>query len=331
MKNISQYTFSERLPQEFPSQIVVDITERCNLACVHCSHSDFTKHPHYTGCDMAESIHNKLIEEAATDGKGYLRYLRYTAMGEPLLHPLIYTFLAKAKLTAGTPITLTTNGILLGNEEAHLLLETGVDIVDISLDAFSPATYSAVRRGGSRERAYKNVLHFLDLRAKENSHTKIVTSFIDQPLNHEEVEVFRRFWLDHGADDVIIRRLHSQAGEKSEIAQGLHLAEQGKERRPCLYPWERLCVGPTGCIGYCPANWNFQSEFASLATTTIREAWQGGFMKTLRQEHLTNCFGENQCRNCPDSAQTRWPHEGRSYADMVADFMKYEFKDSANK
>lgn len=43
--NDALYTFSNRLPAQFPSQIVVDVTERCNLACVHCAHADFEKGP----------------------------------------------------------------------------------------------------------------------------------------------------------------------------------------------------------------------------------------------------------------------------------------------
>lgn len=318
------YAFSGRLTEAFPSQIVVDVTERCNLACVHCAHSEFTRHPEYAGRDMSEAIHDKLIAEAATDGKGYLRYLRYTAMGEPLLHPLIYAFLTRAKLDSGTVVTLTTNGTLLGENEALRLLDTGVDIVDISIDAFSPDAYRAVRRGGNREKTYRNVCRFLDLRAQRNSPMKIVTSFIEQPLNQGETDPFRTFWLEHGADDVVIRRLHSHAGEKTEISRQLFANESGAQRRPCLYPWERLCLRADGKIGACPSNWNFKDEFADFAATTIREAWQSDFLRQLRQKHLTNCFDDNPCRDCPDWAQTRWPHEGRSYADMVAEMTESE-------
>lgn len=319
MQAPSPYTFSERLPESFPSQIVVDVTERCNLACVHCPHSEFTRHPRYAGRDMSEAIHAKLITEAATDGKGYLRYLRYTATGEPLLHPHIYSFLAKAKRDTGCAITLTTNGTLLGENEAKKLLDAGVDIVDISIDAFSPEAYRAVRRGGNRERTYKNVIRLLEWRIKKDYKTKIVTSFIEQPLNQGETDQFRRFWFDQGVDDVVIRRLHSAGGGKSEIAEKLYSVAKGLERRPCPYPWERLIIGASGALLFCPANWDYQAEFDNFATTSIREAWQGAFMQKLRQDHLTNHFGENKCRDCPDWMQTRWPHEGRSYADMVAE------------
>lgn len=325
MEASSPYTFSQRLPESFPSQIVVDVTERCNLACAHCLHGDFVRHPSYAGRDMDEAIHDKLIHEAATDGKGALRYIRYTAMGEPLLHPRIFPFLEKAVRESGTAITLTTNGTLLDEDAAVRLLDTGIHLVDISLDAFSPAAYKAVRRGGNRERTYKNVLRLLSERARRGSATKIVTSFIEQPLNEGEGEPFKKFWLENGADDVVIRRLHSQAGGRDDIADTLKTAEEHLERRPCLYPWERLSVGSSGKISYCPACWAYQNdytEFADFRTHSIKECWQGEFMRTLRAQHLANDFaGNSLCGACPDWAQTRWPHEGRSYADMVGEFM----------
>jgi len=164
------------------------------------------------------------------------------------------------------------------------------------------------------------VLAFLMARERRQSGTKIVTTFIEQPLNQGEADDFRRFWLEHGADDVILRRLHSQAGGKRDIAARLAEATIGFPRKPCLYPWERLSVGAPGHISFCPANWSFIADFADFADLSIKDAWQGEFMQKLRKQHLENHFeGNPLCSNCPDWAQTRWPHEGRSYADMVAD------------
>jgi hypothetical protein len=40
----------------------------------------------------------------------------------------------------------------------------------------------------------------------------------------------------------------------------------------------------------------------------------------LRQAHLGRDFsGHAFCGQCPDWAQTRWPGQGRSYADLVGE------------
>ena len=45
--------------------------------------------------------------------------------------------------------------------------------------------------------------------------------------------------------------------------------------------------------------------------------------RRLRQAHLENDFGVHAfCGQCPDWRGTRWPDEGRSYADMVEEFKR---------
>jgi DNA-directed RNA polymerase subunit beta len=47
------------------------------------------------------------------------------------------------------------------------------------------------------------------------------------------------------------------------------------------------------------------------------------FYRRLREAHLTNQYANHKfCGQCPDWASTRWPHQGRSYADMVQEFIE---------
>ena len=50
-----KYGFNGRLSKKFPSQVMVDLTEVCNLACIHCTHPEFKKSSIYGKRDA--SIH----------------------------------------------------------------------------------------------------------------------------------------------------------------------------------------------------------------------------------------------------------------------------------
>jgi hypothetical protein len=92
-------------------------------------------------------------------------------------------------------------------------------------------------------------------------------------------------------------------------------------RRPCLYPWERIVLNPRGHLAFCPADWTHGSTIIDYHTTTIHETWRGEFYRKLREAHLSNQFSDHGfCGQCPDWKATRWPGEGRSYADMVEEF-----------
>lgn len=320
-----KYGFYGRLRQEFPSQIIADITEVCNLACIHCAHSDFEKSPLYQGKHLEVELNQKMVDEVSTSGKGITQYIRYSSSGEPLLHPHVFEMLEYATQNSQTMISLTTNGTLLTEARIEKILQLGVHVIDISIDAFSPETYAMIRRKGDLTRTRPNVLNLINRSKAAGGHTKVVVSFIEQLQNLHEAKDFERFWQEAGADYVIIRRLHSNAGFSQEQARRMQADNLQKSRRPCLYPWERIILNPRGWLSFCPADWTHGGTMVDYRHTTIRDTWQGEFYQKLRTAHLTNDFSDFPfCGHCPDWAATRWPEEGRSFADMIDDFQRTE-------
>ncbi|MEO7404393.1 MAG: radical SAM protein [Burkholderiales bacterium] len=318
------YGFGGRLTAPFPSQILMDITEVCNLACVHCPHPSFKRSEHYGGRHMDPSLNTKMVEEVRAHGKGLTQFIRYASNGEPLVHPRSYDMMDEAVEHSGVYVTLTTNGTIMNEKRTRKLLDSGVHMIDISIDAFTPETYAKVRVGGDLNVTRTNVLRLLDWVRDQKAATKVVVSFVEQPLNRHEAESFEKYWRDQGARYVVVRRLHSCSGAKSELADVRRRAQaDGPARRPCLYPWERIAVNARGDLAFCPSDWVHGSYIADYATTTIKETWQGEFYQRLREAHLTNQFQKHPfCGQCPDWESTRWPSEGRSYADMVEEFIE---------
>lgn len=322
MTDSTKYAFKKHLSSKFPSQIVVDTTERCNLACIHCPHPELTAKGLLGNVFLDSDLHNKMVDEVASDGKGICRYLRYTGQGETMMHKHIMKMLDYAVQNSGTAVNVTTNGTVMGERRAKELLDVGVHVVDISIDALKDETYAIVRKKGELERTRSNVLRLLDMRSKGSYETRIVVSFVEQPQNTGEADDFERFWKDAGADYVVIRRQHSAGGVKKE------LVNVSTERYPCLYPWERLTLGPDGMVHFCPQDWVHGSEIADFKTATIKEVWQGEGMQALRQAHLENNFSNHSfCGQCPDWSTTRWPDEGLSYTDLMANAVSASTKD----
>jgi MoaA/NifB/PqqE/SkfB family radical SAM enzyme len=316
-----RYGFEGRLTADFPSQLVIDATEVCNLACIHCPHPVFKKSSLYGARYLDPDLNTKLVDEVREYGQGKCQYIRYTSEGEPLIHPHIYDMLDDAVNRSGVFVTLTTNGTIMNEKRIEKLLDSGLHLIDISIDAYTSETYATIRVNGKLEVTRGNVQRLLRLRDQTHRKTKIVVSYVEQPQNLDETADFERYWKDQGADYVVIRRLHSNAGAVKAIADTLRRESQFEERRPCLYPWERLLLSPEGDLRFCPEDWVKGSNFVDFRTTTIREAWQSDFMRALREAHLKNTFENHPfCGQCPDWRQTRWPGEGRSYADMVDEF-----------
>ena len=193
-------------------------------------------------------------------------------------------------------------------------------MIDISIDAFTNNTYSKVRVGGDLNVTRKNVINFIKLSKEKNIKTKVVVSFVEQKENSHEINDFKNYWIDEGADEVLIRNLHSNSGN-TKLNEFLSEKKEKElqNRYPCVYPWERVVLNPRGFLSFCPTDWYGKAEVEDYNKTTIREVWQNVFYKDLRQQHLKNKFCNNFCKNCPDWSNTNWPHfkEKKRYGDLV--------------
>lgn len=314
--------FDVRNIMPFPSQVIIDVTERCNYACTHCFHKDFVKSDVYTGADLDPALNKKLVDEVATDGLGYCEYLRYTANGEPLLHKGIMQMLEYACKHSKTRINLTTNGSLLDENRAREIVDMGVTVVDTSLDAFNRDTYSKIRVNGDLDKTRENVLRLIDYIRRSGAQTKVVVSYIEQPINRAETDDFKNFWELVGADYVVIRKLHSNAGAKKKIKEAIEKTNNGVERRPCRYPWERLVLTPTGYIGYCPVDWTNRANITDFRSHSIAEIWNDEYMQRLRKAHMENDYSHFPlCDNCPDWVYSTIDKDGR-YGDLMENLPK---------
>lgn len=314
----ASYGFGGHLSRVFPSQVIVDVTECCNLACTHCPHPSFKRSPHYEGRMLDAALVSKAVGEIAAAGAGIVQHVRFTSEGEPLLHRHITDMLSDAVARSGTFVSLTTNGALLTAVRAERLLATGVHLVDISIDAFSDETYARIRVGGHLAVTRENVVRLLARARASGAQTRIVVSYVEQQANRHETADFERFWRGVGADDVVIRRQHSAAGAVIPVARVLRERVAPLARRPCVYPWERIVLNPRGMLCFCPADWTHGSSMVDFRTISIQEAWHGPFYEALRAAHVSNDFHRHPfCGQCPDWQETRWPHEGSSYATLV--------------
>lgn len=318
-----EYGFYGRLKKEFPSQIIVDLCDVCNYECIHCPQVLLKKSGKISGEFLSLELNKKMVDEVATEGKGFVQQIRYTADGEPFLHPYVMEMLEYAVVNANCLVSITTNGSLLDEEKIEKLLKLNLGLIDFSIDAFSDETYAKVRKKGILSTVRNNVNTMLKLKKELESKTKIVVSFVKQNQNENEEEQFKTYWYEQGVDRVIIRKLHTAGGtldfNNNEIKNSVNY--------PCVYLWERITLNQKGELGFCPTDWDEDDSkiiCKDYTKHTIKEIWNSKEYSSLRNQHLTGNFKDScVCKNCPDRYKTIWPGNGEiAYGDMIADFSK---------
>ena len=317
----TKYGFYDRLTKEFPSQINVDLIEACNYACIHCPYSTLAKEKKLTQARLSPELNQKMVDEVRQYGSGKTQQIRYTANGEPFLHPEIMDILEYSVKNSGVFVSVTTNGSLVDEQKAQQLLEMGLGLIDFSLDAYSEKTYQEIRLHGQLEKVRNHILFMLRKKQEGNYKTRIVVSFVVQEKNEQEKEDFKRYWTEQGIDYVIFRKLHSAGGKMFHTEEREHV-------QPCVYPWERISLDANGRLQFCPNSWGADLDFEyDYRDHTIHEFWNSEVYANLRKEHLQGQFETfRHCATCPDRAATIWPADRtgawRGYGDMISDFTK---------
>jgi MoaA/NifB/PqqE/SkfB family radical SAM enzyme len=172
-----------------PCIIMWDITHKCNLRCVHCYN--------YAEAPMKDEFTS---DQLFTLGREIVELKVFTVCltgGEPLLRKEYFdlaTLLTENKITVGT----VSNGMLITEEIAKKMKESGIFVVQISIDGGTAEDHDRIRGvKGSFERAVNAVRN---LRAVKFDH--ILASFIPMKTNIDSFPRLVELCLDLGVETV---------------------------------------------------------------------------------------------------------------------------------
>ena len=137
----------------YPFHGTFELTERCNLSCVHCYINQPAGSERARAGELSAAQIAAIIDQAADAG---CLYLLLTG-GEALLRPDLPEIYVHAK-KRGLLVTLFTNGTLLTAEIADLLAEWPPWGIEISLYGRTQRTYEQVTRvPGSHARCMRGI------------------------------------------------------------------------------------------------------------------------------------------------------------------------------
>lgn len=304
-----QYGFAAENHRTFPPMVVVSIVNVCNLKCVHCYYPKFAAHPQYKPNMMPRDIWTKICDEMAEHPWSILNL---GTDGEPLLHKQFLEMMRYAKGKGIFPINLTTNGVRLEGDLARTVIEESLlDVINISLDAFSEEKYRQIR-GGGYGRVWDNTHRIIDLRNTHQTNVKIQVNIIHQPEVRDEIQAFVDYW-EPLVDNVMVRTYydatHVTGGTGPNIT-GKQDSFEAVERWPCQQFWRRFNIADDGTARFCVDDWYNKSRIGDLRNSTIEEIWQSEEYGRLRRWHLTGQFSKvPYCVKCTEWQGMAWNYD----------------------
>lgn len=317
MRTDLEYGFLSEREKNFPAMVVMEITNVCNLECVHCPYVFISKRKDYKPKHMSWELYEKVVEEVS----GYKDVLfRFICDGEPLMHPRFLDMIRLAKGKGIFPVNFVTNGTLLNEEMSENVLDADIDIVEISLDAFSRSTYDKIRRKSDFGLVTSNVHRFIEMRNRKQSRTKIFVSIIDQKEAEGELAQFVDYWKVR-VDKVLTRVYTSIGGLVDE--KKLKISCNG-DRWPCPQLWRRMFINVDGFAEFCVEDWNDETIIGDVKNKTIKEIWSSPEYEKIRGSHLSGNFHDvAYCGRCKDWKAREWSYD---YFSAVSQVLNREAK-----
>ncbi len=195
-----------------PEQVVVDITNRCNLRCVACwLYSPVLKNPPKSDILSAELSFDRLsglIKELAAMGT---KRIRFTGGGEPFLYSRIFDAIALAKQRK-LICSVTTNFTLLNKKKIDELIKLGIDELTVSLWASNEDNYRIMHPGCAQD-MFKMIDDNLDMLIQNKKKKPFVTAAnVISNLNYRYLEQMFDFAVKKGLDSVYFTLLDPLEG-----------------------------------------------------------------------------------------------------------------------
>ncbi len=132
------------------AKVYVELTSRCNLNCTTCIRNSWDEFQGDMSSDMWERVVGSL------QGLPSRPDVFFGGFGEPLLIADIAEKVKQVKPLA-RKVELITNGILLTKERSRELINSGLDMLWVSLDGATPESYSDVRLGATLPKVLENI------------------------------------------------------------------------------------------------------------------------------------------------------------------------------
>jgi MoaA/NifB/PqqE/SkfB family radical SAM enzyme len=332
-----------------PEYVNIDVTHRCNLQCFYCRwHSPLVQMqrlrpemPKDLSCDTFSALCGALR------GMG-TRTLQFVGAGEPLLHPRIFEMIRIAK-EHQLGVLMYTNGTLLRDGRVRSLLDSGLDVLRVSLAATSSEEYAKKHPHATADE-FDRILSGMRLlsRLKTDAATTRPVVELTHPIAREgaaaistAAELARTtgcarlhfsVLLDFGEeairpftvpDDQLervrenlrhARRRLAALGIETNVEQVLlryRIGARVWDQFPCYTAWYGAFVGTDGSVHVCQRS---ELPVGNLAENRFGEIWNSPEYRAFRRRSLSgeapaSWLRHTDCSFCPHAVNNHRVHQ----------------------
>ncbi len=293
----------------FPPILQIQTSNSCNSSCQMCPNTRNKNRPKEL---MEDEVFQRIILEVEREARKKTLILLYL-QNEPLTDSRLWEKVrfVQDHNNGNLSVGILTNGSLLTKDTLEKVIQSRIDFISISLDAYSKQTYEKIRTGLDFNTVQKNLEELLQSKF-DNTH--VAVEYVLQKSNVSEFEAFKRYWSSRvGA--VMVNHLSNRSGQLPDY-------EELSANRSRFGVWDRfqygmvrhlvtICPKPyvafhitsNGDVLLCTEDYARKMIVGNIKTASIKEIWNSEKYNKLRKQ-----IGQKQYKNidlCKDCSLWR--------------------------
>ena len=287
----------------YPPQMVIENTSRCNQQCVHCSHKELIRPKRPMERALWDKIVTEIGQEAPDTEIWPTFYGEALVMGEEIWDRIDF-----AAEVGCANLVLNSNGTLLQRlNHMDRIVRSPLKRFILSLDGYTKETYEKIRENGKWDEIYPAVEELLRRKAATgNEFPAIICQFSVMAQNEHEVEDFRNYWRERGAEVKVRPMLEWTA--TGTIRAHRHDRET-EFRIACPWGNNTMAIHQDGSVVACAVDYEGMFKVGNVSDMSVQEAWAilGEKLRRPHREHRWNDMPD-VCKGCGD-----WQVAGAQY------------------
>ncbi len=288
-----------------PLSVSMELTNFCNLKCPECSSgSGRMTRP---GGFMDIALFRKAVDEL----KPFLYNINLYFQGEPMMHPLFFSF---PEYCRGIHSTVSTNGHYLSPENSERIVNSGLSHLIVSLDGTDQECYSKYRVNGDYEKVISGLESVSKAKALYKSSMKLEIQFLVNSFNEHQIPEVKSI---AGNLNASLRLKSMQIINREKT--GVWLPRERKFRRyknvdgnfviknnfpdSCARLWFNPVITWDGKVIPCCFDKDAEHIMGDITQDSFREIWNGPRYRVFRRAILRDRSMIEICRNCTSGLQ----------------------------
>lgn len=268
--------------------IIFETSSICNLSCRMCFINQINRKPGILSFEIFKKV---------LDNTSGIERVSLNNWGEPLLNKELFKMVKYAKEIGVRDVIFTTNGTLLNDSGLNEVINSGLDIIEFSIDG-DEESYRSIRNCSYHD-VVDSVNKLLFLREAAGSSLKVAVKMVVDKETESKIDTLNECWADKLDYVRLIPRIFAEEKKRTVFCKELTGSFNG-----------RLVVLSDGTVVPCCADYMGILKIGSVdETLNLSELWNNDLIEELRREQASGQF-RYPCEKCveysSDKAEKRF-------------------------